>query len=178
MAALIPGIEVCALFPTSRDPNDLAEPFKSRWLKFAAALIAGGCVVTYNATYRPEERAYLMHWAWMIAREGYASGDVPPHANVDINWDVPNAKFLCEQMVETYKIAYQPALISRHTQRFAVDVNITWKGDLNVVDANGMRHNVNTQPRDTTNSVLVEIGRTFGVIKNHADRPHWSIDGR
>lgn len=171
------GAAWCAQFHESRSLDDLGPTFAPKAKAFIAALTIF-LRVTINATYRPVERAYLMHWSWMIARLRFDPADVPPMAGVDIEWNHDDAVEAAEDMVKTYGIVYEPALASRHTQRLAMDLSISWEGNLDVIDNNGVRHFVNTSPRDGTNAVLAQIGQTFGVIKNHKDRPHWSIDGR
>ena len=57
-----------ARFPGSASPDDCIEPFRSSLKAFLAALAAAGAQVDIAATFRPSERAYLMHWSWKIAK--------------------------------------------------------------------------------------------------------------
>jgi hypothetical protein len=70
------GVDWVNKFPTSDSLDDLAQPFQDNVRKFKAALEAVGAHVHIIATYRPAERAYLMHYAWHIAY-GLDPRDVP-----------------------------------------------------------------------------------------------------
>lgn len=141
-------------FPTSRSTATLVQPFRVKVQRFITELERRGCVVKINATHRPEERAYLMHWAWRIVRDGHDPALVPAHEGIDITWTRAGAA----EMVEGYGLAYQPSLTSRHIQRRAIDMTITgWTG---------------------TASALHALGASYGVHKLVSDLPHWSDDGR
>jgi len=60
------GAQWVSRFPGSRDVSDCTAPFKDGVSAFVAAMVAAGAKVRISATYRPAERAYLMHWAWKI----------------------------------------------------------------------------------------------------------------
>lgn len=49
--------------------HDLSIGFRDKVEKFHKALKQAGARVTISATLRPPERAYLMHWSWMIANK-------------------------------------------------------------------------------------------------------------
>ena len=55
-------------FPTSRTTDTLTPAFQASVDAFKAAMEAGGANVEIDATFRPKERAYLMHWAHKIYR--------------------------------------------------------------------------------------------------------------
>ena len=153
------GAHWCSLFPTSTQLSDLIDPFRSSCLEFISDLEANGGKVVIAATYRPPERAYLMHWSYMIARAKQAPECIAPMPGVDILWDCgdPAATIAgCEEMVKRYEIVVVPALVSRHTQRRAIDMTIS-----GVVQG----------------QALYDWGRKFGVNKYVADPPHWSDDG-
>lgn len=178
------GQQWCERFAGSCSLDDLTPEFGGRVRAFKAALEAGGATVSVGATFRPPERAYLMHFACLVA--GYhdkaglfhqvAPAGVPTMHGVDIDWtcggNVATARRRAAQMVAGYSIAYPAALVSRHTQRRAIDMTVTWKATPTIRDAHGAVHAVNRQ------SDLVSIGKTFGVIKLLSDPPHWSDDGR
>jgi hypothetical protein len=128
-----------------------------------------------NATFRPPERAYLMHWCCMIAASGQDPAAVPPLAGVDIDWahggDRGEAKAAAQAMMKGYGIAFPAALVSRHTQRRAVDMTVHFGGAIQVKDKTGLVRPVASQ------GDLVPVGKTFGVIKLASDPPHWSDDG-
>jgi hypothetical protein len=110
-----------------------------------------------------------MHNCCMIApmngEAGMDPNEVPPMAGVDIIWnlgDPAETVAACKAMRERYGIAYPAALVSRHTQRLAIDMTIS--GD-NIPEGQD----------------LYNWGAKFGVIKLPLsvlnDPPHWSTDG-
>ena len=110
-------------FPNSKSPDSLVEPFRANAKRFLAALTDAGATVTVADTLRPPERAYLMHFAFAIAKEGFDPATVPPKAGVDIQWVHPASrgvssasasKAAAEKMVLGYGIVFRPALGSRH----------------------------------------------------------------
>lgn len=170
------GAQWCARFPTSVAVTNLAEPFRSNVIRFIEALRAGGLTEHVAATWRPAPRAWLMHWCCMIADSGQDPAAVPPLAGVAIDWahggDIAAARAAARAMKAGYGIAYPAALVSRHTQRRAIDMTVRWSGSAATVrDARGTAHIVRAV------SDLWPIGRTFGVIKLESDPPHWSDDG-
>lgn len=171
----ISGAQWCARYPTSTALVDLIEPFRSNLVAFVDSMRAGGASVAFNATYRPQERAYLMHWCCMIGNGGHDPTAVSPLAGVDIDWthggDQAAAKVGAQAMMQGYDIAFPAALVSRHTQRRAVDMTIRFSGAIQVKNKSGLVCVVAAQID------LVPIGATFGVIKLASDPPHWSDDG-
>lgn len=165
----------CARFPTSTSINDLASHFADDVARFIHALQDAGAAVIVSATYRPVERAYLMHWSWEIARGEVYPSKVPAMAGVDIDWchggDYTAAREAAQDMVDSYGIAYAPSLESRHTQRRAIDMTIRWKSVIRVRDARGVVHACAKQED------LWPIGASFKVFKLPKDAPHWSDDG-
>ena len=177
------GTQWCERFPESVSLDDLAEPFKEGTMKFYAALIAAHADVKIACTYRPPERAYLMHFACMIA-SGQDPALVPAHDGVDIDWTCGGNVLLARQnaiyMRTAYGIVFPAALQSRHTQRLAVDWNITWQAGLVVRDATGIPvpiKSLSTRPSGANAKDLWAVGKTYGVIKLATDAPHWSVDG-
>ncbi len=74
-----------------------------------------------------------------------------------------------------------PSLKSRHTEGNAIDMNISWMGDLKIKNKKGEDVLIKTFPKDGMNTELHTVGKSFGIIKYHGgskDRPHWSTDGR
>lgn len=143
----------CDRYPTSRDVVDLVEPFRSGVRAFLAELSSRGCVVHVAATYRPPERAWLMHYAWDVAH-GLLPSAVPVHADIPIVWTLDGAR----AMVARYGLAYRPSLTSRHIERKAIDMSVVgWLGSA---------------------EELHELGASFGVRKLLSDAPHWSVDAR
>lgn len=164
------GAAWCDRFPTSASIDDCVEPFRSGLKAFVAELKRAGATVTISATYRPAERAYLMHWACKIAQGTVKAADVPAMTGVDIDW-VAGGVAGAKAMVAKYNIAYPAALVSRHTQKRAVDMTIAFRGAITVTDKAGKRRTVHTKDE------LFPIGATYGVVKLVSDPPHWSDDG-
>lgn len=73
-----------------------------------------------------------------------------------------------------------PALNSRHTRGFAIDMAIRWHGTMSMLDANGATVEIATSPRTGVNLQLCRVGESYGVIKYNRsgrDDPHWSDNG-
>lgn len=173
-------------FPTGTSVNDLAPAFRANVTRYLGALRAAGANVEINATLRPPQRAYLMHYSWRIAREQLDPGTVPAMAGVDIQWlhrtpqnqpDLAASRQAAEQMVRGFELVVRPALQSRHTQGLAIDMDISWQGTLVIRNASGQDVTVDTAPRTGSNARLGAVGATYGVIKLATDPPHWSSDG-
>lgn len=177
------GPEWCATFPGSVALGDLVQPFQDGVKGFVGALRTAGASVVISSTWRPSERAYLMHWCCLVA--GYrdddkifhqvAARDVPAMTGVDIDWtcggDAGAAIAAAVAMCKTFDIAFPAALVSRHTQRRAIDMTIKWQGSILVGTRRGNRLPAAAQ------TDLVPIGATWGVMKLAKDPPHWSDDG-
>ncbi|MBI3677689.1 MAG: peptidoglycan-binding domain-containing protein [Proteobacteria bacterium] len=180
------GPQWCSRFPGSAATADLTPDFRDRVEAFLSQLKHAGASVSISATYRPPERAYLMHWCWMIAREGVDPAGVPPMQGVAIAWlhkssssapDIAASRSAAAQMVSTYDLRFEPSLTSRHTQRRAIDMTIGWSGTLTIRDFNAELRKIASLPRDGSNAELIDVGASFGVIKLVSDPPHWSDDG-
>ena len=179
------GPQWVSRFPTSASVDDLIEPFRSNVARFIKALRDAHASVAIADTFRPPERTYLMHFAFVIAR-GLDPQTVSPMAGVDIQWvhvgpdgkpDLAASKQAAARMAQGYGIRFEPALTSRHTERNAIDMTITWSGDLTIARADGTSTIINSAPRTGDNTSLHAVGATFGVIKLVRDPPHWSSDG-
>jgi hypothetical protein len=73
-----------------------------------------------------------------------------------------------------------PALHTLHMERTAIDMSISWSGNLHIAKQDGTIVNITTTPRTGMNLQLKEVGRSYGVIKyvgGDQDKPHWSITG-
>lgn len=152
------GRNWCALYPGSRDTRDLAHPFRGYVEAFLDELRENGCTVSITQTLRPIERAYLMHWAWRIARDGVDPKEVDPFSPpIPILWTREGA----EEMCRTYRLVVLPSLTSHHIRGIAIDMKITgWE-----------------EPYGTLEN-LYAAGERHKVKKLRRDPPHWSIDGR
>ena len=173
-------------FPDSASTNDLVEPFRTSCNRFIGALQAAGATVAIDNTFRPRERAYLMHYCFRIARQRLDPATVPAMQGVNVQWvhrdargnpDLNASRRAAEQMVLGYNIAFQPALASRHTEGRAIDMAITWRGNLAIANANGGQTTITTAPQSGENVALHAVGAGYGVNKLVGDPPHWSSDG-
>jgi len=174
-------------FPTSKSLDDLDNNFKDAMQKFINALTEAGANITINTTRRPKERAYLMHWSWKIVKENYDASNIPAEPGVNINWwheDQETSKSAAQEMVDGYGInnlGVAPSLTSRHIEGKAIDMSISWSGDIKIKKNDGSEETITTSPNDGTNSKLIEVGASYGVIHFkdvEKDKPHWSTDGR
>lgn len=175
MALIASGAPWCLQFPTSTSLADLVPPFRSAALAFVQSLRTAGASVSIAATYRPPERAYLMHWSCMIGGGGQDPAAVPSMHGVSIDWthggNIAAARAAAREMMQGYEIKFPAALVSRHTQGLAIDMSIAFQGSISVRDKSGELKNVAAQVD------LYSIGASYGVHKLIVDLPHWSSDG-
>jgi len=175
-------------FRGSSDPNDCVGDFRDNLNQFLKALRAAKAKVMIAATLRPPERAYLMHHAYKIAHNVEDPSNIPRMVTVNIDWvhrdeagepDIPASRSAASQMVTAFGIVAQPALVSRHTQGRAVDMDISWSGTLTIAPRNGPPRSISSTPRTGENKELQAVGSSYGVIKAvfAGDPPHWSDDG-
>lgn len=168
-------------YPTSDQTSELAQPFRSDFERFQKALKDAGATVKVNVTYRSEERAYLMHYAYWLSKGKIKAASIPAKAGVRIKWTHPTEEesiAAAAAMVKKFNIAHPPVLDSNHCKRVAVDVTITWAGTLKIKDAAGDIVEIATTPRTGGgNKKLHTVGASYGVIKLVGDAPHWSANG-
>jgi len=185
-SAELSGAQWVTKFPGSLKVEDLDDDFQSKVEAFHVALKDASAVTTITSTLRPPERAYLMHWSWKIARQDFDPKQVPAKAGVDIEWwhgDAATSKKKAQEMVDGYGIQnlqVAPALNSRHTEGKAIDMQVSWTGDLKIKKKDGTVATITSTPRDSTNPDLIEVAKTYGVIHFadvQKDKVHWSTDG-
>lgn len=173
-------------FPYSTEVSDLDSSFSDKVTNFITALEEAGADVTVTSTLRPPERAYLMHWAWMIAKKGSDPRKVPAMKGVDIEWwhgDKETSRAAAQEMVDGYeinKLKIPPSLKSYHIVGKAIDMTISWSGELTIRNAKGIEIPINSAPRDHTNRQLIAVGRSYQVIHFKdvdKDKVHWSVNG-
>jgi hypothetical protein len=80
-------------------------------------------------------------------------------------------------MVQAFRLRYGPGRESRHVGGRAVDLAISWSGDLTIRRKDGKSVTITSLPRNGENLDLHRVGATYGVHKLVADPPHWSEDG-
>jgi hypothetical protein len=69
-------------------------------------------------------------------------------------------------------------LTSNHITGKAIDMNITWTGNLKVKKKDGTVVEVAFMSNPNLNTKLHAVGASYGVKKHTSDKPHWSVDGR
>lgn len=74
-------------------------------------------------------------------------------------------------MAKAFGIVYPPALISRHTERCAIDMTVS--GIVGKKIKNASNEEVEIKKLSDLNAV----GASYGVNKLVSDPPHWSDDG-
>lgn len=86
-------------------------------------------------------------------------------------------------MVSGYQITklhVAPSLTSLHMEGKAIDMTLSWDGELNIDDATGKTVTIRSMPRSGVNAELIKLGATYGVrhlIAVNKDPPHWSVNG-
>ena len=187
-------------FPGSDLVSDLSGTFRQDVTDFIRAMRRAGITVTVFGTRRPPERAYLMHYSWLIETGKIDPADVPPfapgpgRAPVRICWQHTDARGAedraasveaARQMVSGYQIspglAVAPALSSLHTRGLAIDMTVTWsKASITIAGRRGHRVRISTTPHSGLNRRLIAVGATYGVIhylSAAGDPVHWSVSG-
>lgn len=170
-------------FPDSQNIADLSGAFRQDVTNFINAMGNAGITVHVNSTRRPLQRAYLMHYSWLIWKGKIDPKDVPKfqpeagQAPVNICWvhtnssggeDLPASVAAATQMVNGYKIAglkVAPAFPhSLHIDGLAIDMNTTWnQPSVTIVDGAGNNVIINTTPHSGLNKQLMAVGLTYGV---------------
>jgi hypothetical protein len=166
--------------------NDLVEPFRTHADTFVKALRAAGAKVEVSVTKRPEKRAYLFHWCWLIGLGKKKASDALPKVGVPIDWnhgdDVTSQK-AAKEMITGFKLAVPPrsknapALASNHIVGKAIDMTITWKGTIAIQKPDGSTESVPYLQHVNDNTKLHAVGALYGVKKLVTDAPHWSYNG-
>ena len=124
-----------------------------------------------------------MHYSWRVANGDILPDQVPQISGLNIQWDHGELKASCHaarRMKELFNLAYKPSLTSNHIKGKAIDMNITWKGQLTLnVPGQEQPEVIASGPRNGhENRQLHRVSRKFGVKKLLSDKPHWSFDGR
>jgi len=182
------GAEWCAQYPTGTTIAELTnESFRTAVQEFHDAMVEAATAdnnlsIDIEASYRPAERAHLMHYCLKVA-----NGTISPAtanersaaAGIPINWDHGNlatSKSKARAMANTYQIVYPASLTSLHISGQAIDWYITWSGSLNLA-RKGETETLDCTGSGTSSGYLQSIGRSYGVIKLAGDPPHWSATG-
>ena len=167
--------------------EDLAEPFRTNAKAFKKALEDAGATVTVKSTKRDAKRAYLFHWSWKIYLGKAKPSEATAMTGVEIEWDHGNeaaSKAGAKAMVDGFGLAVPPAstvapsLASNHISGKAIDMKITWTGELKVKKKDGTVVSVMFIADPNTNTKLHQVGESYGLKKHTGDAPHWSVDGK
>ncbi len=178
-------------YANSMSIDKLDAAFKLKINAFKKAITDAGAKIVLSTTRRSENRAYLLHWSWKIAKGLVTADKVPAKIGVDITWDHGDnaaSKTAAQEMVTAANIRYQPSLTSNHIKGKAIDWTITWSGNLKIKNKQGKEVEITSLPRHggsgsthNGNTDFHAVGKTFGVIKakfTKIDGPHWSEDGK
>lgn len=166
--------------------DDLADPFKDKVKEFIKALEDAGATVSVTSTRRDAKRAYLFHWSWLIGLGKSKASAATAKAGVEIEWDHGDdaqSKAGAKEMIRGFGLAVPPkskvapALSSNHISGKAIDMDITWEGDLKVKKKDGKTVTVPFISDPNVNTKLHAVGASYGVKKHKTDAPHWSVDG-
>jgi hypothetical protein len=181
-------------FIASNNISELDPDFKTKVESFKEALSDAGVTdINIKSTFRAKERAYLMHYAWILA--GYKCkptdkvdfNNVPENPNVFIEWkhfdsngklDISASANAAKEMVVAFGIdpknSLPPALDSLHTVRKAIDLTISWTGKIKVKDAEGNEIEIDSEKSNMDNAGdinhnlnedLIKVGNSFGLYK-------------
>ena len=199
----------------------LKSSFRTKVESFIAALRSAGATVTVKVTFRPQARAYLMANAWAIAKLGKDPRTIKVYPGVNnsgkavksdgetvkICWYAKDSNGaynrietlkLANKMVTAYGITGTAAYPSKHTERTAIDMTVSWgKKPLKILQGpkvpKGSKRafvTIKTGNHNETNPALWRVAATYGVIKGPpgtnskgvdmriADRVHWSASGK
>ncbi|MFH0828944.1 MAG: hypothetical protein V1907_02075, partial [Candidatus Kerfeldbacteria bacterium] len=127
----------------------LKPSFGNKVQSFIAALRSAGATVTVKVTFRPQARAYLMANAWAIAKLGKDPRKIKAYPGVNssgkavksdgetvkICWYAKDSNGaynktetlkLANKMVKAYGITGTAAYPSKHTERTAIDMTVSW----------------------------------------------------
>ena len=123
-----------ARWPDSEDLDDLDSDWGDNVKKFIKIIKEAGAKVRIISTRRPRNRAYLMHYSWMIANGRIEPADVPKRAGINIQWDHGDDKIsrkAAQEMFDCFGLAhYAAGKRSNHVKGKAIDMSITWTKDL------------------------------------------------
>src|SRR4026207_944559 len=150
-------------YPNSRDVDDLEPGFRSRVEDFVASLRQAGAAITVNSTRRTEQRAFLMHYSWKVAYGEIAPNEVPS-GGIDIEWDHGDdekSRQGAMEMVRLFNMAHIASLRSNHISGKAIDMNISWQGELVVTRPTPLLWRIESTPRSGQNREIHDLGATM-----------------
>ncbi|HBK96840.1 MAG TPA: hypothetical protein DD001_05640 [Microcoleaceae bacterium UBA10368] len=194
-------------FPNDNNLNHLSNEnnFRDGAINFVDALRNAGADVRISVVIRPEERAWLMYYAWQIAHNSIKPENVPKYDGIPIDWthnsNEAEAIKAAKDMVAKYGIITQPAdpkKGSNHipTKKRAIDMSIYMPstGQLTINGGDGQQYTI-TAPAGTRldlDQTLFKLGESYGVyhygyqrdargnsiyVNPGGDHVHWSSNG-
>ncbi|HEY3902848.1 MAG TPA: hypothetical protein VGM14_02925 [Streptosporangiaceae bacterium] len=144
-------------FPDSNSVSDLAPAFGKDVTAFATAMKHAGITVRTLSTLRPPERAYLMHYSWLVAKRKLSPLKVPgfaaskKHPPVGICWvhatahgtSKPQSMAAASKLAAAFHVASMgttPTLTSLRTEGEAIVMSTTWTSRrFTIKNASGIR---------------------------------------
>jgi hypothetical protein len=185
-------------FPDSDSVSTLSGSFRTDVTKFIAAMKNAGITERTISTLRPEERTYLMHYSWLVAKRKLSPLNVPyfagdkHHPAVGICWvhvnshgaDLAASAAAAAKLIAAFglaKVTSAPPLTSLHTAGLAIVMSTTWQSaKIKIVNASGTTVTISSKPHDGSNKTLISVGASYGVIhfrKAAQAVNDWSVNG-
>ena len=169
-------------YSSSKKLSDLDSGFQKKANTFIKALKTAGAKVDILTTRRSKTRAQIMRMAWDVATGRVDPAKAGTISGVNIDWDhgdkkasIKAAKDLVSK--KCFNIGYRPSLTSLHIDGKAIDMRISWSGELKIKDAKGKDVAIKSKPANGTNKQLHAVGKSYRVIKLVGDPKHWSVNG-
>ncbi|HET7017501.1 MAG TPA: hypothetical protein VFI65_26500 [Streptosporangiaceae bacterium] len=186
-------------FPDSKSTSDLAPAFGKDVTAFVAAMKRASITVRTISTLRPPERAYLMHYSWLVAKRQLSPLKVPTfagskkHPPVGICWVHATAHGASKsasisaagKLAAALGVASMPTaplLSSVRTLGESIVMSTTWtRSKITIHNASGHATVIRSGPRNGSNAKLIAVGATYGVVHFRPAskaRNDWSINGQ
>lgn len=185
-------------FRDSRSVGALSGPFRRHVSAFIGAMRHARINVRLISTLRPPERAFLMHYSWLIAHRKLSPLRVPHfhadrhHGPVAICWIHVGAHGanIHASIVAARKLATALGVASMHgapllttlrTEGLSIMMSTTWTSrKVTVTNAMGHRVTIRSAPHNGLNTTLIAVGATYQVIhflKASQAMNDWSVNG-
>jgi hypothetical protein len=186
-------------FGDSKSVSDLAPAFGKDVTAFVTAMKRASITVRTLRTLRPPERAYLMHYSWLVAKRKLSPLKVPAfagskkHPPVGICWvhatahgaSKPASIAAAGKLAAALGVASMPTaplLSSAGTLAESIVMSTTWtRSKITIHNASGHAVVIRSGPRNGLNAKLIAVGATYGVIHFRPARKarnDWSVNGQ